>query len=259
MDTAVDNDQSDFLDALEFNANAGGVLKDYISSNIRKFAVNLPILGHALNAMVSSWYTQDDMQTLKNLISSIAKKLPSAAQKYFADATTKLQKNIYMADKMMFPTARWIYDNYVPVKRIAWTKPLTDVNAKNISYQLTFEPHYPVPGYDSTDGAKDYTFDGHVTIEFKATNDIQKITLNSHRQLISSISLPASASKIIKMEKDYDNGILTLTLSNRISSGRTVTIDIDYIGFIFNKDLDQTQGVSLTGVYNPKIGEYRYS
>lgn len=253
LEIALENNQANYIDALAYNAPVADIISDFISNGVTKFQTHLPLLENALNAMISTWHTADDLRKLVTLSNQIKSRFPKRGQQFFTNAISQVMQNIADAQTVVPQFTRWMWDNEVVIGKPVWPKQLTDVNAKNINYHLLFDPHYPIDGYQ-TDQMTDYTFNGHAIITLTTTRATNKITLNSHRQLIHGIqvSYEGGGSVSVQFDRDYDNGILTLNLGSQIPTNVKVTIDITYIGLLINKAETRQSGVIITSFWNTK-------
>ncbi|KAI6189437.1 Thyrotropin-releasing hormone-degrading ectoenzyme [Aphelenchoides bicaudatus] len=196
LETAVYENETNFINALEFNAEASSVLYEFITNNVTLFNRHLQMLSNALSSMISTWSSDKDMDNLLTLIASIQDKLPGDAKQIFSDAILALGNNI---------------------KR-----------GKQVIPQITFT----------------------------TTKATQQIQINSHRQLINFIQVSTSSGLVnAKTSRDYDNGILTLDLESLVAAKSRVMIEIGFIGLIFDKLVDSTQGVNFYESYNTKTDE----
>ncbi|KAI6185549.1 hypothetical protein M3Y98_00036100 [Aphelenchoides besseyi] len=83
-------------------------------------------------------------------------------------------------------------------------------------------------------------------IVYKATKATNTITLNSHRQLITSISVQVDGTdNPVTFTRDFDNAVLTLTLQNALTVGASVNIQIIYVGLLFKTTEQKQQGVNF--------------
>jgi hypothetical protein len=168
MDNALVNNQANFFDALAFNYAAGQSLKDYVSNGVEKLKSHQPLLSNILDAMISTWHTDGQKTDLVNLAAKFKGGVfTKRTQQFFTDAIQQVQQQITDASNIIPQFTRWMWDNEVVIGRGVWPKELTDVNAKDINYHLTFRPYYPMIGYE--DLITDYqyfTFDGQVVVSF---------------------------------------------------------------------------------------------
>jgi hypothetical protein len=142
MTFALSNDQPVFIDALAYNYEIGQALYDFILNNIDLFYNRLSLLKNTLQAMISTWHTKEDLIKLLKMKQIIGKLLPLQARAYLLDAAYDVKDNIEDASDIIPQFTRWMWDNQVVIGREVWTKTLTDVNAKDINYQLRFVVRY---------------------------------------------------------------------------------------------------------------------
>ena len=72
----------------------------------------------------------------------------------------------------------------------------------------------------------------------KALANLQSISLNSHRQTISSFSVAIQGSQSVPVSsvtRDFKNAIITLNLGSTIPAGSVVQVTFNYSGYIFSQ------------------------
>ncbi|KAI6199084.1 Thyrotropin-releasing hormone-degrading ectoenzyme [Aphelenchoides besseyi] len=255
LDIALDKNRPEMLQALANHPTASEVILQYIQSNLNKFKPKLSLFDIALRAMISTWYRKEDLDKMNNLVLQIEHKLQLKAQKILEEALHALEKKVLVMPVVRIDFVRWIFDTQVPVGKSSWTKELTEVNADELTYTLNFGAHYPVDGYNFT-ADQLYTFNGVVNIVYKATKATNTITLNSHRQLITSISVQVDGTdNPVTFTRDFDNAVLTLTLQNALTVGASVNIQIIYVGLLFKTTEQKQQGVNVISQYNSVTNE----
>jgi hypothetical protein len=138
MNFAFAHNQPGFINSLAYNYEIGQQLYNFILKNVDLFYTQLSFLENALQAMISTWYTQQDLINILKMTQIISKLLPLEGRRYLSDAAYDVEDNMEDASVIMPQFTRWMWDTQVIIGRDVWTKPLTDVNPENINYKLRF-------------------------------------------------------------------------------------------------------------------------
>uniref|UniRef100_F1KR19 Thyrotropin-releasing hormone-degrading ectoenzyme n=1 Tax=Ascaris suum TaxID=6253 RepID=F1KR19_ASCSU len=202
-------------------------------------------LDEYLDAMTSTWYSQDRLQQLANISDSL-QSMSEEQRKLFDTYYNRTVENVEWWNKYYPDLSRVLYDAFVigPFDMENWNTRLPRY-FEALSYRIKIRPHFP--GSAKYPWYKNMTFEGSVDIDFTVVNTTTEIKLNSHRMVIEKTNVQLRQQStgqtypIDGVVKDLDYAFLTLQTTAPLNTGSNWTLSFNYTGFVF--------GVPSKGVY----------
>ncbi|KAK6759651.1 hypothetical protein RB195_021310 [Necator americanus] len=238
---------------LKTNPAASEALLLYLNSKPEQ-VLNFDGLRLYLDAMTYGWKSKARLQQFINLEESLLPKISEKNKVVFDEIRKRIKKDVEWSEKYLPSITKWMYDNLVIVKKGPWKKRLPGIIVPT-RYDLEITPY--IPGSAKYLFSRNMTFDGKVTMTFTVTQETSEIVVNAHRLVIDPGNIVVKDNQntnievnTAEVEKDYENGILTIPLASKLTPNTVYFLSISYSGFISNKQHH--------GVYsNYNFQEYR--
>ncbi|EYC36072.1 hypothetical protein Y032_0937g3120 [Ancylostoma ceylanicum] len=200
--------------------------------------LSYPGLSTYLDVMTYNWRSQRRLNQFLALHEQLRNRLDPEQEKLFVKYEQRIKDNKEWSAEFTPSIVKWMYDNLVVVEKVPWTKRLPG-NLIVSRYDVEITPY--IPGSAQYKHSRNLTFDGKITITFGMKSQSNEIVLDAHRLVIDTdtIKLIDDQNKNIGLNsqlitKDYDNGMITMTVDEMLVPRKLYKLTIEYNGFIFD-------------------------
>ncbi|KAK6759646.1 hypothetical protein RB195_021308 [Necator americanus] len=221
---------------LKTNPKASDALYNFLNKNSNE-VLRYKNLSAYLGAMIYNWRSKNRLDQFSRLYERLSPALNEAQKAVFKKHEKILRANIEWSRKNLPLVMRWMYNNLVVIGKDRWDGRLPGtVNPKR--YNVHIIPY--IPGSGKYDFHRNLTFDSTVEMIFTVTQNTSELILNAHRLLIYPDTLQIFANVFGKKQistsnivKDYENGMIKISLMETLIPGIEYSLSVSYTGFIF--------------------------
>ncbi|KAI6185661.1 hypothetical protein M3Y98_00047800 [Aphelenchoides besseyi] len=202
---------------------------------------------NVLSYLAQTWNTENQRQSLQEILSTIVRNLNPKQRDFLVES---LNNNIQRRNQLLRLYTRWLYDVQVLFVDDAWNQQQLRPSIQNVAYDLNLQPYIPAQELQVPEG-REGTFDANSKISFVTTSSIDRLVLNSHRQMINQILATIDGETFpVRFDRDYNRTLLTVYFGRQIPPNTNVELSFEYSGFMAPTQRDQHHGVILQPYYN---------